>query len=83
MAQFVLFFPAGSFIVNIAGLFPDRPYFRRSEKGGSLLTPEWRIALTNWAFAEAFTTVMHLCQFENMNLVRTGAYLYLGLYIFL
>ena len=74
--QFV--FPLGTFIVNIAGCFLIGLFYALGERG-SLLTPEWRIALTT-GFCGGFTTFSTFA-FENMNLVRTGDYLYLGLYI--
>ncbi|HYK43685.1 MAG TPA: fluoride efflux transporter CrcB [Parafilimonas sp.] len=74
--QFV--FPLGTFIVNIAGCFLIGLFYALGERG-SLLTPEWRIALTT-GFCGGFTTFSTFA-FENMNLLRTGDYLYLALYI--
>ena len=76
--QFV--FPLGTFIVNVAGCFLIGLFYALGERG-SLLTPEWRIALTT-GFCGGFTTFSTFA-FENMNLLRTGDYLYLALYIFL
>ena len=76
MDQFV--FPLGTFIVNIAGCFLIGLFYALGERG-NLLTPEWRIALTT-GFCGGFTTFSTFA-FENMNLVRTGDYLYVGLYI--
>ena len=76
MDQFV--FPLGTFIVNIAGCFLIGLFYALGERG-NLLTPEGRIALTT-GFCGGFTTFSTFA-FENMNLLRTGDYLYLGLYI--
>jgi len=76
--QFV--FPAGTFIVNLAGCFLIGLFYALGERG-NLLTPEWRIALTT-GFCGGFTTFSTFA-FENTNLLRAGDYVYFGLYIFL
>ena len=76
--QFI--FPVGTFVVNLAGCFLIGVFYGLGEKG-SLLTPEWRIALTT-GFCGGFTTFSTFA-FENMNLLRSGDYVYFALYIFL
>ncbi|MEP6597719.1 MAG: fluoride efflux transporter CrcB [Ginsengibacter sp.] len=71
-------FPLGTFIVNSTGCFLIGLFYALSEKG-NLLTPEWRLALTT-GFCGGFTTFSTFA-YENMNLLRTGDYLYFGLYI--
>ena len=73
--QFI--FPVGTFIVNLSGCFLIGLFYALGEKG-NLLTPEWRIALTT-GFCGGFTTFSTFA-FENMNLLRTGDYLYFTLY---
>lgn len=70
-------FPFGTFTVNIIGCLLIGLFYALSEKG-NLLTPEWRIALTT-GFCGGFTTFSTFA-YENMNLLRTGDYLYFGLY---
>jgi CrcB protein len=70
-------FPLGTFIVNMIGCFLIGLFYALSEKG-SLLSPEWRLALTT-GFCGGFTTFSTFA-YENMNLLRTGDYLYFGLY---
>ncbi len=73
-------FPYGTFTVNITGCFLIGLFYALGEKG-NLLSPEWRIALTT-GFCGGYTTFSTFA-FENMNLLRTGDYLYFALYIFL
>jgi fluoride exporter len=73
-------FPVGTFTVNVAGCFLIGLFYALGEKG-NLLSPEWRIALTT-GFCGGFTTFSTFA-FENMNLLRTGDYIYFVLYIFL
>lgn len=70
-------FPLGTFIVNTIGCLLIGLFYALSEKG-NLLTPEWRIALTT-GFCGGFTTFSTFA-YENFNLIRTGDYLYFGLY---
>ncbi len=70
-------FPFGTFTVNLIGCLLIGLFYALSEKG-NLLTPEWRIALTT-GFCGGFTTFSTFA-YENMNLLRTGDYLYFGLY---
>jgi len=71
-------FPLGTFVVNILGCFLIGLFYALSEKG-NLLTPEWRLALTT-GFCGGFTTFSTFA-YENMSLLRTGDYLFFGLYI--
>ena len=70
-------FPLGTFIVNAAGCFLIGLFYALSEKG-DMITPEWRLALTA-GFCGGFTTFSTFA-FENMNLLRTGDYIYFALY---
>ena len=70
-------FPIGTFIVNMIGCLLIGIFYALSEKG-NLLTPEWRMALTT-GFCGGFTTFSTF-SYENMNLLRTGDYLYFVLY---
>ncbi len=70
-------FPLGTFIVNIFGCFLIGLFYALSEKG-NVLTPDWRLALTT-GLCGGFTTFSTF-GYENMNLLRTGDYLYFGLY---
>jgi CrcB protein len=73
-------FPVGTFTVNIAGCFLIGLFYALGERG-NLLSPEWRMALTT-GFCGGFTTFSTFA-FENMNLLRSGDYIYFVLYIFL
>src|SRR5690349_17042677 len=70
-------FPWGTFVVNILGCLLIGLFYALSEKG-NLLTPEWRLALTT-GFCGGFTTFSTF-GYENMNMLRTGDYLYFVLY---
>lgn len=70
-------FPLGTFIVNIFGCFLIGLFYALSEKG-NVFTPDWRLALTT-GLCGGFTTFSTF-SYENMNLLRTGDYLYFGLY---
>jgi fluoride exporter len=70
-------FPLGTFIVNIIGCLLIGLFYALSEKG-NLLSPEGRLALTT-GFCGGFTTFSTFA-YENMNLLRTGDYIYFGLY---
>ena len=71
-------FPLGTFAVNITGCLLIGLFYALSEKG-NLLTPEWRMALTT-GFCGGFTTFSSFAH-ENIDLLRTGDYLFFGLYI--
>ena len=70
-------FPLGTFIVNTIGCLLIGIFYALSEKR-NLLTPEWRLALAT-GFCGGFTTFSTFA-YENMNLLRTGDYLYFALY---
>ena len=70
-------FPLGTFIVNTIGCFLIGLFYALGEKG-DLLSPEWRLALTT-GLCGGFTTFSTFA-YENMNLLRTGDYLYFSLY---
>ena len=71
-------FPLGTFAVNITGCLLIGLFYALSEKG-NLLTPEWRMALTT-GFCGGFTTFSSFAH-ENIDLLRTGDYLFFSLYI--
>ena len=73
-------FPFGTFIVNIVGCFLIGLFYALGEKG-NVLSPEWRMALTT-GFCGGFTTFSTFA-YENNTLLRSGDYVYFGLYIFL
>lgn len=70
-------FPWGTWMVNIFGCLCIGIFYALSEKG-NLLTPEWRLFLTT-GFCGGFTTFSTFA-FENMNMLRTGDYMYTILY---
>ncbi len=71
-------FPLGTFIVNILGCLLIGLFYSLSEKS-NMLTPEWRLALTT-GLCGGFTTFSAFA-YENMNLLKTGDYINMGLYI--
>ncbi len=70
-------FPLGTFAVNITGCFLIGLFYALSEKG-NLLSPDWRLLLTT-GLCGGFTTFSAFA-YENINLLRTGDYIYFGLY---
>src|SRR5436190_11427261 len=70
-------FPLGTLTVNILGCFCIGVFVALGERG-NLLNQEWRFALIT-GFCGGFTTFSTFA-FENMNLLRSGNYLYFGLY---
>ena len=70
-------FPMGTFLVNISGCLLIGIFYGLSEKG-NLLTPEWRLFLTT-GICGGFTTFSAFA-FENVSLLKTGDFLYFGLY---
>ena len=70
-------FPLGTFVVNIIGCFLIGLFYAFSEKG-SLITPDWRLALTT-GLCGGFTTFSTF-GYENMYLLKTGNYWYFSLY---
>ena len=70
-------FPLGTFIVNIFGCFLIGLFYGLAEKG-NILTPEWRLLLTT-GFCGGFTTFSSFA-YENINLLKSGDFLYFGLY---
>ena len=71
-------FPLGTFVVNIAGCFLIGIFYGLSEKN-NIISQDWRLALTT-GLCGGFTTFSAF-GYENMNLIKTGNYLYAGLYI--
>lgn len=71
-------FPLGTFVVNILGCFLIGIFYALGEKG-NLLTPEMRLFLTT-GFCGGFTTFSTFA-YENVNLLRTGDFVYAGLYL--
>jgi fluoride exporter len=70
-------FPFGTFLVNILGCFLIGVFYGLSEKG-NLLTPEWRLFLTT-GICGGYTTFSSFA-YENVMLLKTGDFLYFGLY---
>jgi CrcB protein len=71
-------FPFGTFLVNILGCFLIGVFYALAEKG-NILTPEWRLFLTT-GICGGFTTFSAFA-YENVTLLRSGDFLYFGLYI--
>ena len=71
-------FPLGTFIVNILGCLLIGLFYALSEKH-NLLTTGWRLSLTT-GLCGGFTTFSAFA-YENMNLLKTGDYINMGLYI--
>ncbi|HLY68230.1 MAG TPA: fluoride efflux transporter CrcB, partial [Puia sp.] len=70
-------FPFATFLVNILGCFLIGVFYALAEKG-NILTPEWRLFLTT-GICGGFTTFSSFA-YENVGLLRTGDFLYFGLY---
>jgi CrcB protein len=70
-------FPFATFFVNILGCFLIGVFYALAEKG-NILTPEWRLFLTT-GICGGFTTFSAFA-FENVSLLKTGDFLYFGLY---
>ena len=70
-------FPFGTLVVNTVGCLLIGIFYALAERG-ELLTPEWRLFLTT-GFCGGFTTFSTFA-FENVNLIRTGDFMYTGLY---
>lgn len=73
-------FPAGTFVVNIAGCFLIGLFEALSAKD-NILSSEWRLALTT-GLCGGFTTFSTFAN-ENINLLRNGDYLYFSIYLIL
>jgi CrcB protein len=73
-------FPWGTFVVNITGCFLIGLIYAASEKT-SLLSPQARLLLIT-GFCGGYTTFSTFA-FENMNLLRSGDYLYFIIYVLL
>jgi CrcB protein len=71
-------FPWGTFVVNLIGCFLIGIIYAASEKS-SALTPQTRLLLIT-GFCGGFTTFSTFA-FENMNLLRSGDFLYFSIYI--
>jgi fluoride exporter len=73
-------FPAGTFVVNIAGCFLIGLFEALAAKN-NLISPEWRLALTT-GLCGGFTTFSTFAN-ENINLLHNGDYLYFSIYLIL
>ena len=73
-------FPAGTFVVNIAGCFLIGLFEALAAKN-NLISPEWRLALTT-GLCGGFTTFSTFAN-ENINLLHNGDYLHFSLYLIL
>jgi CrcB protein len=71
-------FPFGTWLVNLVGCFLIGIFYAVAEKG-NILSPEWRLLLTT-GFCGGFTTFSTFA-FENVSLMKSGDFLYAGLYI--
>ncbi len=70
-------FPFGTLLVNLLGCFLIGIFYGLSERG-NILTPEWRLTLTA-GFCGGYTTFSSFA-YENVNLLKSGDFLYVGLY---
>ena len=71
-------FPLGTLAINLAGSLV-LGFVLRLATGATVITPEWRAALTI-GFCGAFTT-MSTFSYESVRLLGDGEYWYAGLYI--
>ncbi len=71
-------FPFGTLLVNILGCFLIGIFYALAEKG-NILSPEWRLLLTT-GFCGGFTTFSTFA-LENVSLMKSGDFLYVGIYI--
>jgi CrcB protein len=71
-------FPIGTLLVNILGCFLIGIFYTLSQKS-SILSPEWRIALTT-GFCGGFTTFSTFA-YENVLLFKAGNFASVALYI--
>jgi CrcB protein len=71
-------FPFATLLVNLSGCFLIGLCYGFMEKG-DVLTPEWRLLLTT-GLCGGFTTFSSFA-YENVTLLKTGDFGYLGLYI--
>jgi fluoride exporter len=73
-------FPAGTFVVNIAGCFLIGLFEALAAKN-NIISPEWRLALTT-GLCGGFTTFSTFAN-ENINLLHNGDYLHFSIYLIL
>jgi len=71
-------FPWGTFLVNLIGCFLIGVFYAATEKS-TALSPQTRLLLIA-GFCGGFTTFSTFA-FENMNLLRSGDFLYFSVYI--
>ena len=71
-------FPLGTLVINLAGSLLIG-FVLRLATGATVITPEWRAALTI-GFCGAFTT-MSTFSYESYRLIGDGEYWYAGLYV--